>query len=514
MHQRITPTATMIMSCLVATGLIGVAACGPPPSPEGNSTAGAEAATLTVAETTAPSTLDPQASGLFADRFAWQLSYECLMYTTPEGSVEPALASEYRVSEDGLTYSFTLREGVAFSNGDSLDADDVVYTFQRLKKSPGRYDKELFPTWEGVSKTGDMTVEFTLDSPDAGFIYNMGNPLVWGCAIMSESAQDANLDTEMIGTGPWVQTEYKTDTQLTLERNSDYWGEGTKAQELSVLYMPSMSTQIGALNAGEVDIIFPDQGSVEGLQENGFTVDQVETDSTVFLQVNDSKEPFSDPAARRALALSIDRQALADLAYGESARPSSYLPPSLAWAPEIDSLTNHQYDSEQAKQILQAAGYTESVPLELIYISGYDPGTNDLVATLQSQMNEAGFDVTLKPMEAAAWSEMKNNARHQLSWNAQSYYPNPYQYVAPVPGRQGPVPEELQKEIDKARAATSEEEYHQALTEVAEKEAELVYPTLTLLATDMFVAYHDGVSGVAVPPSESRTFLTDVSLQG
>src|SRR5699024_295133 len=114
MHQRITPTATMIMSCLVATGLIGVAACGPPPSPEGNSTAGAEAATLTVAETTAPSTLDPQASGLFADRFAWQLSYECLMYTTPEGSVEPALASEYRVSEDGLTYSFTLREGVAF----------------------------------------------------------------------------------------------------------------------------------------------------------------------------------------------------------------------------------------------------------------------------------------------------------------------------------------------------------------------------------------------------------------
>src|SRR5699024_11109001 len=109
---------------------------------------------------------------------------------------------------------------------------------------------------------------------------------------------------------------------------------------------------------------------------------------------------------------------------------------------------------------------------------------------------------------------MKNNARHQLSWNAQSYYPNPYQYVAPVPGRQGPVPEELQKEIDKARAATSEEEYHQALTEVAEKEAELVYPTLTLLATDMFVAYHDGVSGVAVPPSESRTFLTDVSPQG
>src|SRR5699024_8362420 len=218
MHQRITPTATMIMSCLVATGLIGVAACGPPPSPEGNSTAGAEAATLTVAETTAPSTLDTQASGLFADRFAWQLSYECLMYTTPEGSVEPALASEYRVSEDGLTYSFTLREGVAFSNGDSLDADDVVYTFQRLKKSPGRYDKELFPTWDGVSKTGDMTVEFTLDSPDAGFIYNMGNPLVWGCAIMSESAKDANLATEMIGTGPGVRTEDKTDTKETQER--------------------------------------------------------------------------------------------------------------------------------------------------------------------------------------------------------------------------------------------------------------------------------------------------------
>src|SRR5699024_11721711 len=131
----------------------------------------------------------------------------------------------------------------AFSNGDSLDADDVVYTFQRLKKSPGRYDKELFPTWEGVSKTGDMTVEVTLDSPDAGFIYTMGNPLVWGCAIMSDSAQDANLDTEMIGTGAWGQTEHKTDAQLTQGRNLEHCGGSTTGEKPSVMKVSATRMQ-------------------------------------------------------------------------------------------------------------------------------------------------------------------------------------------------------------------------------------------------------------------------------
>lgn len=491
-----------------AAALVVLAACSPPDTGEGGEEGGG--GSLVVAETTAPSSLDPQGSGLFADRFAWQLSYECLMSTTPDGEVVPNLASEYERSGDGLTYTFTLREGVEFSNGETLSADDVVYTFERLKDGPGQFDKELFPTWDSVAKVDDMTVEFTLSSPDAGFINNMGNPLVWGCAILSEAAKDENLDVKMVGTGPWVQAEYEPETRLELTRHEGYWGEATKMDKLSVLYMPSMSTQVSNLKAGKVDLIFPDQGSVAGLEEEGFAITEVHTDSTIFLQVNDTLEPFDNPKLREALALAIDRQELADQAYGGAARPSAYLPPSLAWAPDVADLPGHTQDTDKAREIIEGEGYADGVDLELIYISGYDPGTNDLVATLQSQLNAAGFNVELGPHEAATWNELKNNAKHQLAWNAQSYYANPYQYIAPVPGRQGPVPDSLQELIDKAHAAESEEAYQEALSEVATHEAELVYPTLTLLATDMFVAHDEGVTGVEVPSSQSRTFLAQV----
>ncbi|WP_217136297.1 ABC transporter substrate-binding protein [Leucobacter chinensis] len=506
-----------LRSTLVAgigiTSLALLTACSPPDTGNGRGGEGDGGSTrLTVAETTAPSTLDPQRSGLFADRFAWQLSYECLMSTTAEGEVKPGLATEYTLSDDRTEYTFTLREGVTFHNGDSLDADDVVYSFERLSESPDRFDTELFPTLSHVEKVDDMNVKFVLDSPDAGFVNNMGNPLVWGCSIMSASSADDNLATQMIGTGPWAQTAYEPETSLTFERNDEYWGEKTKAEELSLLYIPNMGTQVSNLKAGNVDIIFPDQGSVEELKGDGFTVDNVHTDSTIFLQINNTKAPFDDERVLKAMALAFDRQELADQAYGGAAQPSGYLPPSLAWAPKVSDLPNHTQDSERAKELLAEAGHADGLDLSLIYINGYDPGTNDLLAIMQKQLGDAGFNVTLEPLEAAVWSATRGDLGvYELSWNAQSYYANPYQYVAPVPGRQGEVPASLQTLIDEAWNAASEEEYQSALSAVATHEAEIVYPTITLLARDMFVAYEAGVQGIDIPSSQSRTFLSQVT---
>lgn len=496
-------------AALVASAAVGLAmltACSPPAAGGG----GADG--ITVAETTAPSTLDPQRSGLFADRFAWQLSYECLMSTKADGTVEPALATGYELSEDRKEYTFTLREGVKFHNDDTLDADDVVYSFERLAESPERFDQELFPTLSHAEKVDDQTVKFVLDSPDAGFVNNMGSPLVWGCSIMSAASKDDNLATQMIGTGPWKQTAYEPETNLSFERNADYWGEPTKSDSLNVLYMPNMGTQVSNLKAGNVDIMFPDQGSVKSIEAEGFAVENVHTDSTIFLQINNTKAPFDDPKVLQAMALAFDRQELADQAYGGAAQPSGYLPPSLAWAPKVEDLPNYTQNVDQARQLLIDAGHPDGLDLNLVYINGYDPGTNDLLAVMQKQLNDVGFKVELEPLEAAAWSEYRGDlSKYELSWNAQSYYANPYQYVAPVPGRQGDVPASLQSLIDAAWNADSETAYQEALSAVAVHEAELVYPTLTLLAKDMFVAHKSEITGVDVPSSQSRTFLSQVS---
>lgn len=502
-----TRTPVALLTGIGAVALAGLTACSPPDT----GAESAEGGKITVAETTPPSTLDPQGSGLFADRFAWQLSYECLMRTTPDGTVEPALASDYEQSEDGLTYTFTLRDGVTFSNGETMDADDVVYSFERLLEGPEKIAVEVFPTLTDVEKVDDSTVAFNLKNPDAGFLSNQGNPLVWGCAIMSEEADSENLATSMIGTGPWVQTAYQPDTSLKLERNEDYWGEETASASLDVLYMPTMGTQVSNLKAGKVDLIFPDQASAKGIEDSDLTVSQVSSDSTIFLQINNTKAPFDDPKVREALALSFNRQALADQAYGGAAQPSGYLPPSLSWAPEVGNIPNYTQDLDKAKELLAEAGHPDGLETSLIYIADYDAGTNDLLATMQNQLEQAGFTVELKPMEAAVWSETRTvKGDYDLSWNAQSYYANPYQYIAPVPGRQGPVPEDLQDMLDQAMNADSQEAYHEALVDVQKHEAESVYPTLTLLAPDFFVAHDKAVTDVDVPASQSRTFLNDV----
>ncbi|WP_283135061.1 ABC transporter substrate-binding protein [Rhizohabitans arisaemae] len=465
-----------------------------------------------MAETTAPTTLDPQGSGYFADRFAWQLAYECLLTTTPDGKVEPALASGYERSADGLTYTFELKPNVKFHNGETLTADDVVHTFTRLKDSPDGIDEALFPTHTETVAKGPTTVEFKLKSPDAGFVNNMANPLVWGCAVMSKkAATSGNPAVTMVGTGPWKQESYRANSELKLTRNGDYWGTKTKSDRLNILYVPNISTQVSNLQAEKVDLIFPDVAGSKALSgSDKITVDKAATDSTIFLQVNNLTKPFDNLKVRQALALALDRDALAQQAYSGAARASVYIPPSVTWAPAPAELPHSTQNIEKAKQLLGEAGFPNGFSTSLMYLSGYDGGTNDLVAAMQDQLAKVGIKIELEPLEVGAWGDKLVNAKYALSWNAQSYYSNPYQYVQPAAGRQGPVPDSLQKLLDAALTAESQEAYQQALIAVEKEEAELVYPTITLLATDMFVAYKKGLTGVAVPPSQSRTFLSQV----
>ncbi|WP_161500939.1 ABC transporter substrate-binding protein [Embleya scabrispora] len=491
--------------CFVATAL-SFSACSAPVADS------ARADGLVVGETTAPSTLDPQGSGLYADRFAWQLSYECLYTTTADGRVEPALATGYRGSPDGLTYTFTLRPGVRFGNGDPLTADDVVYSFDRLRKSPTGIADEVFPTLKSVREIDDATVEFTLGKPDAGFINNMANPLVWGCAIMSRrAATTTNSAVTMVGTGPWKQTSYRANSRLQLERNEDYWGRKTAAPALSVLYIPNIATQVANLQADKIDLMFPDTASAGALKgRRDVILDRVETDSTIFLQVNNLSKPLDNPLVRQAVALSIDRRELADGAYRGGARPSGYFP-SATWAPTVDQLPNSGPDPARAKELLTQAGFPQGFATTLMYISGYDPGTDNMMTLMQDQLARVGIKVKLLPLEPAAWGAKLTKPDYDLSWNAQSYYPNSLQYVLPAEGRQGPTPPSLQQLIDDARGAVEQPVFQRNLVKIAEHEATLVYPTVTLLALDMFAGYRDTLAHVAVPPSQSRAFLADVT---
>ncbi|MGA5699727.1 ABC transporter substrate-binding protein [Peterkaempfera bronchialis] len=504
-HDHVFRSAAAVVAC--ATAATVAVGCSPPRS-------SATAKGITVAETSAPTTLDPQGSSYFSDRFAWQLSYQCLLTTTPEGKVEPQLATGYKRSADGLTYTFDLRPGVKFQNGETLTADDVAYTFDRLKRSPDGIAEELFPTLEKATATGDSTVAFHLKRPDAGFVNNMANPLVWGCAVMNKKAATSeNMATRMVGTGPWAQESYRPNSELRLKRFTGYWDRKTASENLSILYVPGASTQVSDLQAGAVDLIFTGTSSARTLSgSDKFDVKNVPTDSTIFLQVNNLTKPFDNVKVRQALALALDRDSLAEQAYsGGGARASVYIPGGESWAPAPADVPYSTPNIAKAKELLKEAGHPDGFSAPLMYISGYDPGTNDLVAAVQNQLAKVGIKIQLDPQERGTWGDKLTSAQYALSWNAQSYYSNPYQYVQPAEGRQGPVPDALRKLLEAAQHAGDQTAYQQALIAVENWEAENVYPTLTLLATNTLVAYRKGLSGVEMPPSQSRAFLAQVS---
>jgi ABC-type transport system substrate-binding protein len=470
--------------------------------------------TLTFAETVPPSTLDPQASNLQADRLTWSLSYQCLLTTSSTGAIEPLLATSYSVSHNGLVYTFNLRHGVSFQNGEPFTSADVVYTFTRLFTTGSPSLRAIFPTYASVSAPGTYTVQFHLKSPDFGFIYANADPDAYACNILSKTAgQSGSLATKMVGTGPWAQVAYQPDSYIKVMRFANYWGPKAKMANLELLYVPESTSQITDLEAGTVDMMEPTAAGVVSLAHvPNVSVKTVPSDVTVFLEINEAKAPFNNLDLRRAVAVALDRSALAQVAYAGAAVPSAYVPPNYSWGSSLKSLPYSQYNPAAAKRLLAAAGYPHGLAITLSYISNYEFGTNSLVAQMASELNAVGFKTTLTPMETASWLDITNTKQdYQLNWNEQSYYSDPYLYVN-VPSRRVPPPvmapvEALQQKI---LSATSVAAYEGDINALQREEATLVYPTITLLAEKAYVAYRTGMSGINVGPSGSLNWLAGV----
>jgi ABC-type transport system substrate-binding protein len=469
--------------------------------------------TLTVALTSPPTTLDPQNSDIYADRLAWALSYQCLLTTSATGQIQPLLATGYSVGAGGLSYTFNLRHGVYFDNGELMTSADVVYTFDRLFKSGNPSLKALFPTYKSVTAVNAYTVRFNLKSPDAGFPADMASPLDYGCAILSKSSQSTNLATQMVGTGPWKQVSYTPDSSLTFTRFTEYWGATSGTANLTILYVPELTSQITDLEANRVDLIEPSAAGAKALSGTSHVaVQEVPSDVTIFLPLNSTRLPFSKVDARRALAVAIDRPELADIAYGGGAKPSDYMPPGYSWATPLSKLPYTQYNPTLAKKLLAEAGYRNGVDITIPYLINYDAGTNAFMAQLASQLGNVGFHVTLDPIEIGAFADIVYSGKFTMTWNQQSYYSNPYLYVA-VPAWRAPsggTPAALQTLENKALVAKSTAQYEQDINAISYWEANEVYPTVTVLAESSYVAYRSDLSGVSESPSNSTDFLASI----
>lgn len=404
--------------------------------------------------------------------------YETLAWTTPSGEVLPRLATDWTISEDKRTYTFNLRRGVSFHNGEPFTAQDVVYSVNRAVSQGIPMVQQRAQNLESVTAADDYTVVYQLINPDTAFLFNIADTTGLGfSSILTQSAPAHG--TTPVGTGPFTFVSYVPGSELVLDVNRGYWDPSVLPDydRLRVRIIKEDATMAAALRSGEVSLIHPTAtATARALRgDDDFTI--VDIPSRTFWIHASRVGATRDEAVVKALWLSMDRQALVDVAFLGEARPWSTAHPLVEYALGPDELPNYQRDVEEAKRLLAEAGYEDGVELEFIYPTRA-PYEDVFFEVLQASWAEAGIEVTLNPVEQAVWIPRLINADYDLSSTDQGWYSNPYRYVLPRTGWQAP-PDEILPELIPALAelaAAGQEERPEIFRRIQLMEAENVYP--------------------------------------
>ncbi|MEZ4640292.1 MAG: ABC transporter substrate-binding protein [Caldilineaceae bacterium] len=294
--------------------------------------------------------------------YLMKLVYDSLLELDTDNIPQPWLAESVEMSEDGATYTLTLRDGISWHDGEPFTAADVQFTFEYYVAHPeqsrfARISRQV----SAIETPDDATVVLTLAAPNPSYALSLADMPILPQHVWQD-VEDPNNFAATVGTGPYKLAAYEPEQFYRLEANADYFMGTPTVAELVIPVIVEQSTMFSALRSGEIDTVsrqvpaeliseFEDSGSLEIVQGPGF--------ATTLLQFNAERPPFDDAAVRRAIGLAIDRQELVDvllLGYGTVGNPGFVHPDS----PFADQSLALAYDPEQAAALLDEAGYADS----------------------------------------------------------------------------------------------------------------------------------------------------------
>ncbi|MEM1376694.1 MAG: ABC transporter substrate-binding protein [Pseudomonadota bacterium] len=356
-----------------------------------------------------PPHLDPTAGAAAAiDEVVYANVFEGLTRIGRDGSVMPALAESWTISDDGLTYTFNLRDGATFHDGSALDAGDVVFSLDRARgEESTNAQKALFEAIASVEAANDDTVVVTLSRPQGSFLYNMG----WGDAIIvAPETADANKETP-IGTGPFKFTNWAKGSSVQLDAYEGYWGDTPALEKVVFRFIPDAAAATAAMLAGDVQA-FPNLPAPESIPvfqaDSRFTVVIGSTEGETILSTNNGKPPFDNIKVRQAMAHAIDRQAIIDGAMFGLGTPigTHFAPHHPAY---VELVETYAYDPEKAKSLLAEAGFADGIKGMLkLPPPSYARRGGEIIA---SQLREVGIDMEIIPVEWGQWLEQVFKAK-------------------------------------------------------------------------------------------------------
>ena len=356
---------------------------------------------VTIAVTTEPSTLDPQAVNDRSSRVVTANLFESLLGRDASTALVPVLATGYEVLDDD-TWRFTVREGVTFHDGQALNAQAVADSLNRMLDPDYSTQRDSYVRGITVAEAVD---EFTVDIHTDGV--NATIPLQIAQLPVIAPGTGDTVGENPVGTGPFVFESWDRGQQITGARNADYWGDAPSIDAFTVRFIPDKQTSLAALQAGEVDLVLDILPEQVPLVPQALSVPATEYS---YIALNALRPDLAPPEIRVAMNLAVDKELIAETLYEGYARPNDaqHLSPGmLGYNPDIGPFP---YDPDQAREIMESHGWNEDNPLFLeIYapIGRYLRGveTTQAVATM---LNDVGFNTEVR---LAEWTRFRAGSR-------------------------------------------------------------------------------------------------------
>ena len=379
----------------------------------------ADGGTLIAAQGAEPDRLDPHLTSAYASFQILENVYDTLVQPGDDLSMEPALAESWDISDDQLTWTFHLREGVTFHNGRELVADDVVYSYEQIMDpETGAANAFRFESIESVTAVDENTVEIELTRPTPNLLVNLGG--FKGMAIVpQEIVEDGSIDTHPVGTGPFRFVSSSPDEGILLERNPDYWQEGLpRLDQIRFVQIPDPTVKLTNLRTGEVhwvDSVPPQE--LESLEaDDSIVLERAPGGDYHYFAFNHAREPFDNPDVRRAIAMAIDREVIAEAAQFGAATPNqTAIPEGNFWYHEYAPFTPG--DVEGAQALLEEAGVTD---LSFAFmVSSEFPETVTQAQVIASQLEPLGITVEIDDVDFSTWLDRQGQGdfdAFMLSW--------------------------------------------------------------------------------------------------
>ncbi len=478
----------------LAGAAVTAAGCSAEGGGSGSAAGGATGGTLNISLASSPAYLDPaRYTGVYESQIINNVCDTVVQYSMDLTEIVPSLATDWTVSDDGVTYTFNLRDDVKFQPGEyqdgrALTAEDVKYSLERSANDSAMNRLDMLDHCNVIS---DTQIECVLKSPNASFLTALTDA---GNAIVPQEEVEGWGDSfgeHLVGSGPFSLKQFTRDQQTELVRFDGYWGDRPNLDGVVWKVITDTTQAANALFTGDADMVTDLKG--ESLQtvmnDSNYVVQELDGLNFAYIYMNQVNGPTADQRVRKAILMAINREDLVAAAfpYGGGSEATVPLPKgSWGYDASVEELVP-AYDPEGAKELLAEAGYPDG--MSLTYYTSNSQQRVDVATVVQRQLKEnLNIDIELKTLDWGAFSETAASGQADMYAMSWSWYPDPYFFlnklfssseIGALGNGAGFNDPEVDSLLQQALEVSDQEErakiYHEALRKIVEKDPMVVY---------------------------------------